>query len=322
MGRIDEAISKYEEAIEAKPGFGSEAKLSYTYAIIQDFTKAIYWADIYIKNAPSVGIKGRGYWVRGLLNYWRGNIKQSLIDLQKCVELSKSVGYEFAIAMTNWLKSWIFLDQGEFKKSEEFYDNYFNYLKKESPRYLPNYKADRAFFLGLTYLHKSQIDSSKQKLNEIDGLMPTLTPNGDVRAKRRYDLLYADILLTQDSLEKAIEKYKNISPMDIPFAFYWNFMAINFPYEKDGLAKAYLRKGELDKAITTYERMITLDKDSKNWFIIHPIYYYRLAKLYEKKGRRTEAIERYQKFLEIWIEADEDLPELIDARARLAKLME
>ena len=30
-----------------------------------------------------------------------------------------------------------------------------------------------------------------------------------------------------------------------------------------------------------------------------------------------KAIEQYEKFLEIWKDADEDLPELIDARARL-----
>jgi len=45
-----------------------------------------------------------------------------------------------------------------------------------------------------------------------------------------------------------------------------------------------------------------------------------LAKLYEEKGMKDKAIERYEKFLDIWKDADEDLPEPHDARARLAKL--
>ena len=39
-----------------------------------------------------------------------------------------------------------------------------------------------------------------------------------------------------------------------------------------------------------------------------------------KKGEKQKAIERYQKFLDIWKNADDDLPEKIDAQKRLAKL--
>ncbi|MDZ7635112.1 MAG: tetratricopeptide repeat protein [Bacteroidales bacterium] len=50
--------------------------------------------------------------------------------------------------------------------------------------------------------------------------------------------------------------------------------------------------------------------------------HYNLGKLYEKKGNYEQAIICYQDFLEIWNAADDDLPELIDARSRLTKLKE
>ena len=47
-----------------------------------------------------------------------------------------------------------------------------------------------------------------------------------------------------------------------------------------------------------------------------------LAKIYEQSGNTTQAIEYYSKVLEQWNDADEDLPDLIDAKALYAKLKE
>lgn len=45
-----------------------------------------------------------------------------------------------------------------------------------------------------------------------------------------------------------------------------------------------------------------------------------LGKIYEKKGDTKLAIENYKKLLALWKRADPDLPDLIEAKARLAKL--
>ena len=89
---------------------------------------------------------------------------------------------------------------------------------------------------------------------------------------------------------------------------------------RDVLARAYTQQGELDKAIVEYELLITFDPDKGDICLIHPMFHYRLARLYEQKGWSKKAIAQYEKLLNIWKDADEDLPELIDARARLAKL--
>ena len=88
----------------------------------------------------------------------------------------------------------------------------------------------------------------------------------------------------------------------------------------DILARAYIQKGDLDKAIAEYEQMITFDANKGDRRLIHPRYHYRLAKLYEESGQVEKAILRYKRFLEIWENADDDLPEKIDAQERLATL--
>jgi len=45
-----------------------------------------------------------------------------------------------------------------------------------------------------------------------------------------------------------------------------------------------------------------------------------MGKVYEKKGDTKLAIKNYEKFLNLWKDADEDLPDLIDAKVRYAKL--
>jgi len=50
----------------------------------------------------------------------------------------------------------------------------------------------------------------------------------------------------------------------------------------------------------------------------NPIYHYRLAKLYDAKGLKEQARGEYQKLLEHWKDADAGIPELIDAKKRLA----
>ena len=85
-------------------------------------------------------------------------------------------------------------------------------------------------------------------------------------------------------------------------------------------AQAYIKSGKLEQAIAEYERLTTFDPDSKDRRLINPRYHYRLAKLYEEKGLKAKALERYEKFLDLWKDADEDWPQLHDARARLASL--
>lgn len=89
---------------------------------------------------------------------------------------------------------------------------------------------------------------------------------------------------------------------------------------KDFLARAYVLKGELDRAIAVYERMVTFDPKSKDRRLIHPLAHYRLAKVYEQAGRKNKAKASYKKFLEFWKNADSGRPEVEDARTRLSEL--
>lgn len=54
--------------------------------------------------------------------------------------------------------------------------------------------------------------------------------------------------------------------------------------------------------------------------LYYPRSFYLLGKIYEKKGDKKLAVENFEKFLNLWKDADKNLPELIDAKSRLTKL--
>jgi len=86
------------------------------------------------------------------------------------------------------------------------------------------------------------------------------------------------------------------------------------------LARAYLKKGNIDKAIDEYERLIHFNPASKDRRLMYPKYHYYVARLYQEKDKKESAVKHLNQFLKIWKNADDDIPELIDARKRLEEL--
>ena len=132
-------------------------------------------------------------------------------------------------------------------------------------------------------------------------------------------LLQAEISLAEGSPDKAIQFFEK-TVLPIPFAMQEviPLLGYNTPFLKDVLARAYAQKGDLDRAITEYEKLVTFDPNSRARFLVYPELHYRLAKLYEKKGLNSKAIEQYRKFLDLWKDADPGIPEVEEAKKRLS----
>jgi tetratricopeptide (TPR) repeat protein len=86
------------------------------------------------------------------------------------------------------------------------------------------------------------------------------------------------------------------------------------------LAYAYYKTGELEKAQEMYEQIISLTVGRLHWGYEFAKSFYILGKIFEQKGWKGKAIEHYEKFLELWKNADSGIVEVEDAKKRLAGL--
>ena len=86
-------------------------------------------------------------------------------------------------------------------------------------------------------------------------------------------------------------------------------------------AECQFDAGQSDKAMMLLSRLRTIyDNGGGYRGLYYPKSFYLTGRIYEKKGDKKLAVENFEKFLSLWKDADKDLPELIDAKSRLAKL--
>jgi len=320
LGKLDKAIVTYKEALEAKPDFDSGPWIAYIYALKENYTETMTWLDHFIKTAPSPGRKAQGYAWKEIYHSLLGQFNQSLLDNSIAKELWKSSGNEYGAAVNSMIKGWIYFDRGEYEISRVFFEEYHEFV--EDYRNLYD-KGGSILILALLDVKEGRIDSAKARITEADSLRIELLdkePNWKLQPNFFREFLRMEIMLAEGAFGGAVAVGEKTSRLGMVSMEMKTLIAYNLPYLQDVLARAYYRNRELDKAINEYERLITFDPNSKDRRLIHPKYHYLLAKLYEENGLKEKAIDELEKFIEIWKDADKDLPELIDAKSRLAKL--
>jgi tetratricopeptide (TPR) repeat protein len=239
-------------------------------------------------------------------------------------------------ASLSWLRLWIYYDRHEFDLSRKYNDAWLNSFIEDNPKNKAYYEAVYKSTLGLMELDEGKLDPAKSSLREIESLLPQYISTMKVNLefihgyistmKDNLEFIHgrlgSEIFLAEGSFSKAEDICRKTVSLAAPnfFPNRADEVFYNMPFLRDVLGRVYVKKGDLDKAIAEYERLITFDPKVESRYLIHPTYHYQLAKLYEQKGLREKAKSQYERFLELWKDADPGLPEAEDARTRLAGL--
>ena len=327
VGRLDKSIENYEAAVAAKPDFFEAYwRVAYVYALKEEYQKALDWIERLIERAPSPGIKAEAYLWKAFYHYWTGEVDRSLGALQTASETAERVDNMFVRAYSDWIEGWIDFDKGGQENYRALMSSWFELMSKFAHPYNPApsgefYSAERSYFLGLLDLKLGRTDSPNSRLKEMASLMPKIDPVFRSRvADSDFRIFQAEIGLAENSLDNAISLLEQEILLEIPYMHSWLLLVYNAPYPRDVLARIFEKKGDLDRAIAEYERLVTFNPEGKERRLIHPLLYYRLAKLYEQTNQGEKAIENYEKFINLRKQVEPGNTEVEDARKRLAEL--
>ena len=318
MGRLDEAIRKYKEALEIRPDFGSGWGISYIYALKEDYEEAFRWIDKLLPQGQSAAAEVQAPYGHAILEYWTGKTSQCLRNTAKTIEIARAAKNAEWESYALWINARVLADRGEFERAGKALADWDTLFKQViSPDYV---HAFGALTQARLYLKESQPKPAEVAIALAQATVPKL---GSFLKPWLAYLLFqveGEQLLAQGKADEAIRRLTG--HVEMPSQVLSNALAhtATLTLPRDVLARAYVQKGDLDAAVKEYGRITTFDPASRDRRLIAPLHRYELAKLYEKKGLKEKAIAQYEKFLTLWKDADAEHREPKDARARLAKL--
>jgi tetratricopeptide (TPR) repeat protein len=178
-------------------------------------------------------------------------------------------------------------------------------------RYDFSHKRRTLQLKGFAYLASKRIVEAERTAGELKALIDR---GLNKKAIRLHDHLMGAIELARNSTPKALE-YLERAVQSLPYG----------PFEKDAwmldtLAEAYFQAGDLRRAREQYEKIGMLTTGRLSSGDLYARSFYHLGRIDEKLGDKAKARGNYQKFLDLWKNADPGRPEVEDARRRLTAL--
>ena len=247
----------------------------------------------------------------GAMCQLRGQFKRAQEAMNKGLELAEKIGDKGWISDFYRSQAFIFLGLGQPEKA-------LGELGKSLRPAIEIVSLSRQRSIlsakGYAELESGKIEEAKKTADAMKALIDQDT---NKKAVRYWDLLAGRMMIDNKDYSGATDRLEKAEAL-LPFQYFFDNDQVLF---MDALALAYFKQGDLDKARKECEKISQLTVGAFYYGDIFAKNFYRLGMICEKQGDKVKAKENYQKFLNLWQDADPGRPEIEDAKKRLASLL-
>jgi tetratricopeptide (TPR) repeat protein/tRNA A-37 threonylcarbamoyl transferase component Bud32 len=241
----------------------------------------------------------------------QGKFAKSKEQLEQGIELAKKMGEkqtesDFQIGLGYWYLNSGYHEKAlrEFEKARKGYDELDTLWGQ---RYT-------LFTKGLTHIMMKSLPEAQRLAEKLKDL---ITEGMNQKEMRFYYQLMGRIESEREDFSKAIEYFDKAMSL---LAGESDPSVDEQALFIEPLALAYYKAGDLEKAREEYQKITQLTSGRLLAGHIYVKSFYMLGKIFESKGWKGKAIEHYEKFLDLWKDADPGIAEVKDAKKRLAGL--
>ncbi len=327
MGQYDPAIDSYRRALDIEPDYNmSLGGMAHVYGLKEDYPQSLKWANEKIRRSTAPINIADGHFLRAFFNYWTGALSKVPEDLDVSRRICKEISF-------NSLQYWALLVEGFAHLAGGSPGlarrNFLNACELHEKAYANSvlwHRANREFWQGYMDIKENKTETARNKLDIIRGLIfDVMEPYDKKLIEYLRDVLSGELAIAEGLPEEAISILARL-PFSALGGGGWTYhqgddlASVDLYQPEVALARAYEMKGDIDQAIGTLESLARVDPKRDGPRLTPPKVYYDLGRLYEKRGQTDSALNNFRKFLVLWKDADPGLPEVLDAKARLAAL--
>lgn len=314
QNKVDLALSEFNKALELDPDYFQYLnRKGNIYHIKGDIEEARAEFDkiLQMEEQPA------HFWARdwlGHLYLLEGKFEGAKKELQKSLDLA--IKFKEKGAESGFYSRLAYVNIGTGNIDAALKDSMRGEKSSEDPQgCMFCHQKWAVLFKGIAYAKNKSYDEAQQTAGELKESIQTGLNNGYMRL---YYHLVGIIDFEKGNISQSIDNFEKAVSL-LPFEYgvdTFNDQALFM----GSLAMAYYKAGDVEKAQEQYEKIVNLTLGRTHWGDIYARSLYTLGKIYEQKNWIGKAIEHYEKFLDLWKDADPGLPKVDDAKERLAGL--
>ena len=311
-GQPEKAIKNYTRALQVDPDFHiARLGLSYAYAILGRYDEVLDEARKLSEFAEGTGFSAAAF-------HFEGSLALSRVGRYRDAEEERKRGIEAALELLPALYA---LEQGRSRDAIESVGRAEALVQQLDSLTRRLVGVPGLLLAGSAEARAGNLTAAQARLEQQRQLMDS----DDEKERWWQRALEGEIALAANDLSAAEAAFIAGEPrIKMVFSFggfpgiIGTMLANNLPFH-DGLARVKKARGDLPGAIEIYRDLLTPGMSSKWTAWLEPRYVLELARLLDETGDKEGAGKEYERFLELWKDADAELPELKEARAYVAK---